>query len=375
MSVPDPTALVTEIRKSLEEEVQKYREHLANQASSHKDDLNKKYEDHARLIIKSTKSRDSAIKVFVGAGTFVLTTLFSVTQITSCSELNSERNKFRDYMDSTAKHVEKSQEQFYSFTKDLRDDATKVVIETTKSELIAVGVEKSISDFLKTEGNRVIELHLKKSKDKIDVQILDDFIKQNPSYMPVPVGTVIASMLPPDKFASLVGDVEKSINKKQWVLADGQNVAGSTYASIAKELLQGQQIYMEPGKENSVPDLRGVFLRGINAGRDRFEDPDGERAAGSFQRHAFASHQHWMFGGSKGAGANNLGAGNESLPAYARSFHPPGAKSTDPIHGESYEIWSSTQTDDASLRGKTKGTGGVETRPNNVAVYYYIRIN
>lgn len=64
-----------------------------------------------------------------------------------------------------------------------------------------------------------------------------------------------------------------------WILADGSSCAGSKYAAITGF--------------TTVPDHRGVGLRGKNNGRsDGNQNPDGELALGSFQSDAFGSHNH-----------------------------------------------------------------------------------
>lgn len=62
----------------------------------------------------------------------------------------------------------------------------------------------------------------------------------------VPVGTVIASLLPPEKFEQLMGSIQESAVQSVWVLADGRDVPGSVYAKLS-------------GAPN-VPDLRTFSL-------------------------------------------------------------------------------------------------------------------
>lgn len=79
------------------------------------------------------------------------------------------------------------------------------------------------------------------------------------------IGQMLESMLTESQMQSLYGT--------GWVLADGRNVVGSTYWSVT-------------GASN-IPDARGVFRRAKNNGRaDGLQDPDGERALGSFQNDA-----------------------------------------------------------------------------------------
>lgn len=139
----------------------------------------------------------------------------------------------------------------------------------------------------------------------------------------VPVGTVVASMLSEAQFGTVIPDATR------WALADGRSVAGSTYATITGS--------------STVPDLRGVFLRGKNNGRaDAKQNPDGELALGAYQADDFKSHQHGL---SSFGNVTLMNAGS-SLGTYIQS-------------GSS----------------NTAATGGVETRARNVTINYFIKIN
>ena len=85
----------------------------------------------------------------------------------------------------------------------------------------------------------------------------------------VPVGTIVGSMIPPDS----VPEEFRGL----WALADGKAAPkGSEYAQL----------------RNDLPDLRGMFIRGINLGRgDGKEDPSGERNPGDTQE-SLAAHTH-----------------------------------------------------------------------------------
>ena len=70
----------------------------------------------------------------------------------------------------------------------------------------------------------------------------------------MPVGTVISSMLNPREFAETVGDPNPSDFDpavSRWALADGESIdATSRYSQLTDE--------------TTTPDLRGMFLRGMN---------------------------------------------------------------------------------------------------------------
>lgn len=136
-----------------------------------------------------------------------------------------------------------------------------------------------------------------------------------------PIGSIQASLLTETQFQSQFG--------AGWVLAKGQNVSGSNYANITGSL--------------TVPDLRGVFLRGKNNGRsDGNENPDGESSLGTYQGDQLSSHNH----------------------TYTRS------SSVDPGWGQ-YAAGGGANSNQVAVTS----TGGNETRSKNVTVNYFIRIN
>jgi hypothetical protein len=153
----------------------------------------------------------------------------------------------------------------------------------------------------------------------------------------LPVGTVIISLLHFSAFARQVHDINAAnwtVHSK-WAPADGRNVVGSLYESLTGQVL--------------LPDLRGMFLRGlnqfdgVNKRSDGREDKDGDnRRAGDFQ-------------------INNTKLDN--------------------IYRTNVQAFYGTNSSPYGLQSGGGGPvpgpmlGAEETRPNNVAVYYYIKIN
>lgn len=139
------------------------------------------------------------------------------------------------------------------------------------------------------------------------------------------VGDVVASMLSVEQFQSLRGP--------GWVLADGSAHPASRYAQIT-------------GREE-VPDLRGVFLRGKDHGRfdaDGVGNPGGDLALGERQDDEVRRHHH--------------------------SVHP--LAGVDDGEDTGPEV---SGTDTTVRAGLTSGYGGDETRPVNVTVNYFIKID
>jgi hypothetical protein len=140
-----------------------------------------------------------------------------------------------------------------------------------------------------------------------------------------PVGMIVSSMLTLAQF--------QAINGSTWVLADGASVVGSSYAAITSN--------------STVPDLRGMFLRGKNNGRlDGQQDPGGERTIGDLQADDFKSHRHDLIV------YDSAGSGNNYPTDYFPNTSVTGVNTT-----------------------AIQLSGGSETRPKNIAVNYFIKIN
>ena len=120
-----------------------------------------------------------------------------------------------------------------------------------------------------------------------------------------------------------------------WLACNGAAVSRSTFAALFAAI---STVYGagDGSTTFNVPDLRGEFLRGVDNGRG----VDAGRAMGSWQNHMFESHQHsWT----------------------AISY---------PVIGGGGGV---PQTEgDTELRS-TNFTGGVETRPRNVAMQACIK--
>lgn len=117
-----------------------------------------------------------------------------------------------------------------------------------------------------------------------------------------------------------------------YLLCNGQEVSRTTYKDLFDVI--GTTYGSTSGTTFKVPDLRGEFIRGFDAGRG----VDSGRVFGSWQVDEFKSHNH------------NQGAYN-------------------------YGAWAAMGS---ALGGYMQGTttgyaGGVETRPRNIAMNYIIK--
>lgn len=175
----------------------------------------------------------------------------------------------------------------------------------------------------------------------------------------IPIGTIISSLLPYEAFME-VNKFKKTSNLKllTWAPCDGRVIASSLFA--------------ENGGGNEAPDLRGVFLRGIND----FQVPGGgpiknERLnpalmiAGQFQPDALQEHAHNF---RMANGYDRRG----QVDVISSAIHPGGNGDTGlytPNNGHSKMKLSPSPNANSPLNYD------IETRPKNVTVYYYIKIN
>jgi len=155
----------------------------------------------------------------------------------------------------------------------------------------------------------------------------------------VPVGTIIASMLSPKQMAEITAP-------GIWVVADGRPV-------------DRRSQYFRLTNNERTPDLRSMFLRGLpnfdsrtEPRSDGFAISDHRTRPGTTQKNAFKNHQH------------ELGKGSSDAPEKCR-----GAT-------ERYASFVGDELNFSTTILKTHGIGHEEeTRPNNVAVYYYLKVN
>jgi hypothetical protein len=127
-----------------------------------------------------------------------------------------------------------------------------------------------------------------------------------------------------------------------WIPADGRPLpASSQYGSL------------DPAVVNS-PDLRGMFLRAFQVGRvrnDGRQDPENGRKSGSEQTHALEGHGHALQ--TKAVSFANVGNPNFAGNIFTEGhYNATVNEAVQPLAG-----------------------AATETRPNSVAVHWYLKIN
>jgi len=171
-----------------------------------------------------------------------------------------------------------------------------------------------------------------------------------PSHIGSDIGTIKYSMLNESTF--------QRINGEGWVLMNGRCVES---LCCKNKIKKGSSVtcetkdsdYFKLTGEKEIPDSRGKFLRAKNNGiksedcPDKYKDKncfdqEGERDLGSYQGDDFKSHTHVT--------TANVGNGTARNGAMV----PTGIKSP---------------------RSNSEAAGGNETRPKNIAVNIFIKIN
>jgi hypothetical protein len=186
----------------------------------------------------------------------------------------------------------------------------------------------------------------------------------------IPVGTVVTSFLNWTEFQSITQNNSAnpagpfwSSRFSKWAPADGRSVPNSKFSTAASQ--------------PNVPDLRGMFLRGLNSFDPADEpspvdntrrDPD-PRTRGSYQGDSFKSHNH---GGGTGVDTPDHSHGFGGYPYGTNYGNNNTAMNLNVSPNGFYR-----RTDGANTRHThvINGDGGAETRPKNIALFYYVRIN
>ncbi|MBC3846293.1 hypothetical protein H8K90_07875 [Winogradskyella echinorum] len=163
----------------------------------------------------------------------------------------------------------------------------------------------------------------------------------------LPIGTIISSTFKYETFLEVNRfKTTENMSKAIWVPCDGRNVRSSKYGEFS----------------GSVPDLRGLFLRNVNdynvafdgVGKVKSEqkNPDNT-SAGVVQKDAFQGHRHFEQNTLVMTGSRDLPNQPDQRPNQKGATNSAGKF-------------------DAGFGTPRIST---ETRPKNMTVYYYIKIN
>lgn len=158
----------------------------------------------------------------------------------------------------------------------------------------------------------------------------------------VPIGSVIL-------FGGLKD--EDWLARQGWMICDGRALDMDNYNDLYRAL---RGTFGQTGDLFNIPDCRGMFVRGVDEGKGKDPDastrvaqaPGGNSGdkAGSVQGDMFRSHTHTI--------SVNVSGNPDGWDDYGRNY------------------WSNTWD---SSNPSTQASGGNETRPVNVYMYYIIK--
>lgn len=240
------------------------------------------------------------------------------------------------------------------------------------------GVDFKTLDFTRAGTTYKLKVEVKKTSGGIYTTINDSDFNAVPyarkAENGVPVGTIVTFAGPKTKIPD------------GWALCDGTLVDGTS--------TQWKQLYDVlgltwggSGTNFNLPDLRGMFLRGVNDGRtDVYRDQDAtSRAAnkaggntgdnvGSVQTDQFESHAHGV--NDPGHGHNITDPGHSHGIKTASSDGGGDANDYGDNHNRDNRTYNSTTgiTINSNTTGVSiQNNGGTESRPVNAGIYYIIK--
>lgn len=166
----------------------------------------------------------------------------------------------------------------------------------------------------------------------------------------IPIGTIVA-------YAGPITD-EADLKDKGWLPCDGRAVSRSEFGPLWK-VLQKTWGEGDGGSTFNLPDLRGVFLRGVDP--KGLNDPDAKNRVASLQ---------------KGKEVVGSIVGSYQADALVKHDHPLPRPIF--VHARSFKGEEDQDKPLKDSRGNlfmdhTGDTGGAETRPKNAYVFYIIK--
>ena len=197
--------------------------------------------------------------------------------------------------------------------------------------------------------------------DELKQTTLRSEVEEAVAHFPVQSLTNLIRSLAPGTVVAYGGEDIRP--ESGWLRCDGSAVQRAQYGNLFMAI--GTTWGAGNGSNTfNLPDLRGMFLRGVNGGRnDQFADPEAESRTNNPAN-----------GGNKG---NNVG----SIQPQAFQSHSHDIKHTTPDD----KPWNINAHADQTMNnngvggthggplGVTMAAGGSETRPNNAYVYYIIK--
>lgn len=134
-----------------------------------------------------------------------------------------------------------------------------------------------------------------------------------------------------------------------WMVCDGRKLEIELYPQLFEALGKTYNDWRTDYREFNIPDYRGMFMRGVDMGSGN--DPDA--------RERKLPNESW----SEGVGGRQADQIKEHNHRFKSS-----QQTGEASYGGGMPIFSPT-----GINADTENTGGAETRPVNVSVYFIIR--
>ncbi len=227
-------------------------------------------------------------------------------------------------------------------------------------------------DFKKLNFNRYnykLKVEVKKTSEGVYTTISDAALLSVPYARNAANGVPVGSIMP---FAGTLDKVPHG-----WLACNGASVLISDYPQLYDVI---GNAWGHSGSHFNLPDLRGVFMRGVDHGRNL--DPDrGSRGrihtggntgdnVGSYQSDTYASHNH----GAHGSQESHSHSYKDTY--YSESGgdgpHQYGSGDSDHDNGD-YNKTRNTDSQTPAITVTVDHSGGHETRPRNVFVEYIVK--
>jgi hypothetical protein len=172
-----------------------------------------------------------------------------------------------------------------------------------------------------------------------------------------------------------VGDVKYSIlNPTQFALQNGN----CWVPMDGRALLVSDKLRTIIPTMANIPDAGGLFLRGQEFSTSPDNDPDrtSTTAIASFQDQAMERHKHPFSGATDKAGIHNHSYTDNVLSYRSSNFTAPagGGEGNDAQNRNTSNAGEHTHTFSGNTDNNT-GNSAAETRPKNLNLWIYIRIN
>lgn len=165
----------------------------------------------------------------------------------------------------------------------------------------------------------------------------------------VPIGTIVASLLPPEVFEAKAEPIGA------WKFANADVIDRTPLGDfIVINSNRYAPALLDAHSDPVLPDLRGVFLRGMEHDGtgtgtrvDNRGDTESGRRIGSYQRDSFLTHHHKYLAGVRAEISDSSGnlrvRRDNDAKANSEDIEPPGSDNS-------------------------------ETRPRNVTIFYYVYV-